>query len=400
MLKNRFVVMLPFSLLAAACSVQSSGQSNEPLGAVQQPEVWSAKDDPSLFSSDLVRVASALPTSGEVARIPWAGSYWPTYKDSINYRWAGPSSASPAKKYELAFGGADVEDAVSRYHGIDAHSNARSCTRTSQCDASLGESCARRAGEGRGYCIPTWFGICHAWAPAAILVPEPEHAVVSNGVTFEVQDIKALISLVHEGTTVKFVSLRCNDSDENMSRDEDGRPRSACRDTNPGTLHILLANYLGIKKQSFVEDRTFDYQVWNQPLRGYRILEQEEITSREANALVVEGSGAASDRYKFNPDAVSFLHVKTEVQYITETSPREGNVASRIDDYTQSSHYEYVLELDARGAIIGGEWVGRSKSNHPDFLWLPVRQPPSTVAAGGAITYTNVKALANASITP
>jgi hypothetical protein len=31
-----------------------------------------------------------------------------------------------------------------------------------------------------------------------------------------------------------------------------------------------------------------------------------------------------------------------------------------------------VLEVDARGEIVGGEWVGQSRVEHPDFLWLPL----------------------------
>ena len=40
--------------------------------------------------------------------------------------------------------------------------------------------------------IAGWWGTCHAWTPASQLVPEPQHSVTVNGVTFEVGDIKAL----------------------------------------------------------------------------------------------------------------------------------------------------------------------------------------------------------------
>ncbi|WP_394831988.1 hypothetical protein LVJ94_36270 [Pendulispora rubella] len=399
MLRAQFIVALPLLFVAAACSSQGGDAMQERTGSVKQPEAWSPRDNPSLFTSNLEKRLSNLPRIGEAAKIPWAGSYWPTFKDGINYRWDGPNSDSPAKKYELAFGRSGVEDAVSRTSGVDAHGGRRSCTKSSQCDYNQGEACAKRTGESRGRCIPTWFGICHAWAPAAILVPEPQHDVVKNGVTFHVPDIKALVSLVHESVTTKFVSLRCNAEEGDMDPDEYGRPRSDCRDTNPGTLHILLANYLGIRKQSFVEDRTYDYQVWNQPLRNFKVLSTETVTSQEANALVVGDSEDASSDYLFNPKAVTFVHVKTEVTYITESGPEEGHLASKIDEYTRGSRYDYVLELDGNGEIIGGEWVGRSKSDHPDFLWLPVRQNGGTVA-GGAISAAEVKELADLSVAP
>ena len=43
--------------------------------------------------------------------------------------------------------------------------------------------------------VETWWGLCHAWAPAAILEKKPLHAVTMptqyGDITFEVGDIKA-----------------------------------------------------------------------------------------------------------------------------------------------------------------------------------------------------------------
>ena len=36
-------------------------------------------------------------------------------------------------------------------------------------------------------------------------------------------------------------------------------------------LHYAY-NYLGVQHQAFAEDRTFDDEVWNQPVRGYKVL--------------------------------------------------------------------------------------------------------------------------------
>ena len=36
------------------------------------------------------------------------------------------------------------------------------------------ESCAKRRDKTEGRCVPTWIGICHAWAPASIELPEPK----------------------------------------------------------------------------------------------------------------------------------------------------------------------------------------------------------------------------------
>ncbi|MGZ6142413.1 MAG: hypothetical protein ACXWLM_03690 [Myxococcales bacterium] len=463
-------------------------------------EVWNAANNPAIFSSALEYHLDKLAAKGEAKSIPWTGSYWPTAYDNINYRWDGANSDSPAMKYQKAFGGTNVEDLVSKYHGIDSMTSSAACTTNSQCSKSDGEICAKRTGKTSGRCIPTWFGICHGWTPAAILFPEPRHPVVKNGVTFKINDLKALASLAHDKTSTKFISLRCDATNRanGMNFDKYGRPTDdACRDTNAGSFHLLIANFLG-KGKAFAEDRTLDSEVWNQPLRGYRVLEKREVSAQEANKLigvkadpgpvikktgtvtqgqwghqdpvdvsagqafkvVMSGSGDAdlyvqfdaqadalkyfcrpfkktsgetcsgvvpagksklfvsvlgkaatstftlqvstgaqiSTTYQFNRAAAKLVYLKVDVDYISEESPEDdGYMTPHIDNYTQTDHYEYILELDAQGRVTGGEWVGESKEVHPDFLWLPIKASAPSVA-GGAIKYADVKALMEASV--
>ena len=475
---------------------------------------WGPSDDPRLFSNTLEYSLDRLPMEGEAASIPWAGSYWPVYQDTINFQWDG-DNPSPAAKYGEAFGIADVEDRVSSAHGIEnAGTHRESCKKDSDCTASDPGKCSKRRGAGdddEGVCIPTWWGICHAWAPVAILEPEPRHPVTKNGVEFKVQDIKALLTLVYNRASSKFISLRCNKQKDEINYDLYDRPTdedAECKDTNPGTYHVLLANYLGIMGQSFVEDRTFDWQVWNQPLRSYKVNEMTEVTGKEANMKVgvEEGPSAAQRRkfngkleegkwdhdgpydveagkkveviietslwggnkgflyarfgerptetdfdcgptedgknetclldvpegetelhvsvfakegkpnytvetdldkgntvavpeaYMFNDNAAKLFYVKSEVQYITESpSSLDGNLADTIDKYTKTDRYEYILEVDEDGDVIGGEWVGWSKKNHPDFLWLPTGRYNQPIA-GGAIKFNEVKELLEESL--
>ena len=84
------------------------------------------------------------------------------------------------------------------------------------------------------------------------------------------------------------MSLRCDkDTDDGLhdrtsTTTTTAAPRSRdCKDTNPGTYPRALTNYLGIMQgQAFVEDRTCDDEVWNQPLRGYHITGKQEVTAR------------------------------------------------------------------------------------------------------------------------
>lgn len=477
-------------LFVVGCAPEPTTES---LATVDAPVAWSADDAPTLFDGNLVTRLADLPLRGTADITPWAGNYWPTWQDNINYRWAGAQSVSPAAKYGSAFGVDGVEDAVSRTQGIDANRDRTACTSDAQCDAKVGERCARRTGADGGYCIPTWWGICHAWAPAAILFGEPERPVVHGGVTFEVNDIKALLTLVTEEVHERFVSKRC-DADAAAGKiryDAYGRPQAECIDTNPGTFHLLLANYLGLRGESFVEDRTFDDEVWNQPLRAFRVRQLKTIAAGEANALVgVEAEGGVDEQhagtiaagewrhfgpfavsggaefaarltgtgdadlyvrhgnaptdvafdcrpyqdntteactltapdgateiyisingyaaqsdfqlhlvggghvpadYRFNPDAAGFAHVIAEVDYIAESpADRDGWLGDDIDRYTHTDVYHYVLETDAEGRIVGGEWIGESKQHHPDFVWLPLGLKPTTPVADGVIRIGDV----------
>ena len=134
-----------------------------------------------------------------------------------------------------------------------------------------------------------------------------------------------------------------------------------------------MTNYLGLNQLAFAEDRTYDYEVWNQPVVGYEVKAMNEITLAEAN----EKLGLTGDSYTPNRQAAFFYDVRASLTYITEShasrQPAESSEYEREDEYT------YVLELDANRKIIGGEWYGESQRAHPDFLWSPRRAWQSSV---------------------
>jgi hypothetical protein len=114
--------------------------------------------------------------------------------------------------------------------------------------------------------------------------------------------------------------------------------------------------------------------------------------------VTVTAGGTVPTSYAFNGSAVKLIQVKAEVDYIGESSSEtDGHLGGQIDRYTHTDHYDYVLELDAAGKIIGGEWAGESKLAHPDFLWLPTGMGRNT-SAGGKITWANVKSLLDKSL--
>ncbi len=47
--------------------------------------------------------------------------------------------------------------------------------------------------------------------------------------------------------------------------------QQAARTSEPGVVHLIVWDYLGILAPSTVYDRTWDDEVWNQPLRVFRL---------------------------------------------------------------------------------------------------------------------------------
>jgi hypothetical protein len=376
---------------AAAC-----GSAERTVGKDSHFETWNAPNDPAGIDPSFEIRVDELPIAGESARKPIPGDYWATYRDSINVRWDGDGSMSPSEKFEKAFGKTGVPDAVSRRYGIERHRAwSKSCLSGADCvGVTEGASCAKRIGESSGVCIPTWWGICHGWAPYAISEPAPVEPVEHNGVTFFPGDLEGLMSLVYSvGLPIRILAERCSEKAPNMG--EDGRIGvGACRDINPGSLHVVAANLLGIRRHGFVHDRTYDGEVWNQPVYAFRVANAaserlREVSPAEAATLVGLPDGSA---YGYNTAAKRFFHVVLELDWIAEAEPAHTSHVEELASYSRTTGFEYVLEADEAGRILGGEYVGDSKIFHPDFVWWPVERPAGSVA-DGLITYEEVAML-------
>ena len=201
--------------------------------------------------------------------------------------------------------------------------------------------------------IEGWWGACHAWVPASMLELEPLESVVYNGVQFEVSDIKALLLLLYDEARQLVVGERC--TQQTPERDNQGRIIDpACRNTNAGTFHLLLTNFIGLLDRPLAEDRVSNREVWNQPISGYRVEKQLELSLSEALILLNLPEGS---RHVYNERATRFLEVITAVDYVTESQPSRSPFESVITEYIKTARYIYLLELDDVGNIIGGEWI-------------------------------------------
>ncbi len=357
------------------------------------------KNSPERMSQRLNYKLSELPKKGDlktptwkdkypaaVGRVPvaWADTYWPTYDGSHNARWQGDATKSPLEKYDAAFNnsqgcatqpatisGPGAKTAWDTYYGC-AGPAAKWQSKEFQGGGDMHDGIDNdgdgkiddRNADGDIDGIATWWGTCHAWAPTALVVPEPQKAVTVNGVKFEVADIKALIQNSHDSTAAVMLGGRCNSKE--ISHSATGSANDECSDLNPGALHVVMTNFLGIAQLPLVEDRTANYEVWNQPVVGYEITKQAQITNTAANACV---GGTGGSTWTYNRDAKQLYEVRMTVKYITE-----GDASSTplgFTSYTRTDGYHYILELNSLGKVIGGRYCTDSDNSHVDFLWSP-----------------------------
>jgi hypothetical protein len=320
-------------------------------------------------------------TKAKLEVAPWSDSYWPLYKGAIGNRYNDPDfafedwkgafdyitknpaskliakkqfdSLSPAEKYDYFF-----------------HVKSNGLTRSNW---SEGQQYFNESGS-----VETWMGLCHGWAAASIMMPEPKKAVevgtADGRFSFYPSDIKALATLIWAKGEFnsRFVGGRCNS--KNPRNDEMGRPiEQDCLDNNPGTWHMAIVNQIGQFKRSFVMDATYDYEVWNQPVNGYSIKYYNPITKTDSakldEAIVTRKEFKKDPRSKVRAaKSTHIVGVKMTVQYVVETSP---STEEHQQTAMKAVVYEYDLELNKDLNIIGGEWYS---DNHPDFLWVPEKQ--------------------------
>ncbi len=377
-------------------------------------DAWDNRNDPDVFERFLDKEMSYtladLPRAGEAANKPWPASYWPTYQDSSNHRWRGADELSPLEKFDVVYNGWDASTVAGKKpfnrdnceDGFDADYYTNLGPAAGWMSERKGNKRDRDQAtpEGTGCSeelpVETWWGLCHAWAPASIVEAEPIYPVTKDGVTFYPADIKALILTVYDSSRSVLLGGRCNEKDP--ERDENGRIiATQCRDTNAGSFHVVAANLLGRYSMSYLEDRTYDYEVWNQPILSFNVTQMEEISAAQANELM----GIEGETYTFNDKAKAFRQVQATIKYITESHQEERALIPELQNYVRTDNYEYILELDADGEIIGGEWLsGRAAnsrfsrvSDQPDFLWATTGPNTSWSRANPHVSYDKVKEL-------
>ncbi|KAF1786348.1 Transglutaminase elicitor [Phytophthora cactorum] len=157
-------------------SAVSGRELDEKLQTKRQLEANTNKDIAKLeayFGTSMETTLKNLPTEGVHTPSPWPGPYWPTYQDDQRPVESGRSQ--PAEKYATAFGldpRIHEQGIQGQWHRLHEQANqvhVGQRLRLSERRKWLRHSCRPSS----GYCIPTWYGICHAWTPASMLEAEP-----------------------------------------------------------------------------------------------------------------------------------------------------------------------------------------------------------------------------------
>ncbi|MEX0820228.1 MAG: hypothetical protein WD070_11575 [Pirellulaceae bacterium] len=168
---------------------------------------------------------------------------------------------------------------------------------------------------------PHWHGHCNGWTAAAIRHAEPRTSVTRNGVVFTPADIKGLLAEIYMYRDNEFLG----GEDDAM---------------NPGTLHVVLANWLGRGSHPVGIETAVGKEKWNYPLYAFK------TSSRKVSDREVE--------------------VRMNANY-SQSTRRE---VDRSQHLAKTIHFHYSLELDEDGAIVGGSYY--NDSARIDMLWTPL----------------------------
>jgi hypothetical protein len=126
---------------------------------------------------------------------------------------------------------------------------------------------------------------------------------------------------------------------------------------------------LGIHGRGFVADIDRYNDVWNQPVTSY----SSEIVGEEAISELESANGVAR-----KVRIITKMTYGEELKFFTPELGATGirNFVSK-EPVTGTVHqefrmrpYEYYLEIDGAGKIIGGSWISETR---PDFLWMFAR---------------------------
>ncbi len=388
--------MNKIKLLAATLSVVStlsSAQASEMPELLQlseqqdqgvEKDYWPSHSSPAIFSGDYEYNFTRLMTrsNGRVsdAHMPWSDTWWPNNRGGIATRWqvseAYPSIrlGSPAQnRARILAMRPDQVRLLSPAEKFDIASN--------NYNFPLTREVLERTNPG----APDWFGICNGWTSAALAHREPAPVEVTNRdgvrISFGSSDVKGVLAYFYAWTArghTNQIGKKCTPTRAF------GLGGGDCEDVHPAAFHVVIVNQIGFLDQPFGADvdgtaaddpefeRTgrrktplqYQHEVWNQPVFAYRtrILGEQECTANRCRD-VARGT-------------VRRVRVETLMSYADDDHPVWQASLGTHEFFQETRRYEYWLEIDFRGNVVGGSWI---TAERPDYLYT-ARSVPFTGA--------------------
>lgn len=241
-----------------------------------------------------------------------------------------------------------------------------------------------------------WEGICNGWASASLEFHEPKKVSVTNKdgirVNFASADLKGLLAHYHAAITNNVMTRKKNIANRVGKRCAVNFPKeswfikndkeyynvlekgklvakevpSDCIDINAGAFHVIVANQIGLKNEGFVAEIVRDSEVWNQPVFAFdsQIVETLSRIKPSATKGTTKQIRVQTKMYYANDGGkVYWDENEKEENFMASWEPTNGT-AEYSSDFEE---YEYILDLDNKGNIIGGQWLTYER---PDFLWI------------------------------
>lgn len=352
------------------------------MASAAHAEKWNKANNPSYF--DVISGGKmsfdmrSLPLEAKLRddRLGWSETFWPSNVGGIAFRWNSPTP-TPFKyklhtKEELKI---MSEGQLSELSPAELYDIAQGDYKYSLTKKVLGQYSEKDL---------WWEGICHGWSQAASNYAEPAKTVVTNKdgikVPFGSSDVKGLLAM-HDAFNSKGIYARIGDrcavegkvAGEAFPEDGDVAPPSAsdaarpeCADVNAGSFHIVLANMIGIYSKGFVADIDRFNDVWNQPIVAYESTLHEELPVTAAdikNGISKKIRVVTSMSYG---DELEFYTPELEAEGVLGFVSKEPVTGTPMQ-LTSARTYEYALELDSFGKIVGGTWISEAR---PDMLWM------------------------------
>jgi hypothetical protein len=300
------------------------------------------------------------PSQGQVkdSNKPWSGDWWPRGTAGLAFKNTG-GGLSPFEKFDSI-----VYDNFGRVAGATAW----------EADPAYQHNAAPAGGE-------NWAGHCNGLAAAAILSKQPVRSVnvplqkgrvvkltwpsakqcsfglfrdgqfdykfyQASSLTLTVDDMKGWLAEIYMNCETQQVGagqgiLGTRYNSQNIDVNSE-----AFKDIHPQNYHYLLETFIKQKGQSFVAEVDPHSPVNNHPVYAY-----------DCQMTPAQG----------------YTRCRTKV-YMTDYAPRSNYVGTT----TMTRSYDYALITDNYGRISGGQWLGNSAMQHPDFVWIPIGDRAAT----------------------